>query len=170
LALIRRLSPKNFLSFGPDNEGIELRPLNLLIGPNGSGKSNLIEAVSLLRSAPKELRDVTRKGGGVSEWIWKGNAREPASLEWDVNYPKNKLPLRHFVAFRGATQAFSLDDERIEESKPRFDGEQDVYFYYRYQNGHPVVNTAGTRQRSLSPESIEFTRYCGGEWRSVRAI
>ena len=63
--LIRHLAPKNFLSFGPDNAGIELQSLNLFIGPNGSGKSNLIEAVSLMRSAPKEFREVTRKGGGV---------------------------------------------------------------------------------------------------------
>ena len=70
--LIRHLAPRNFLSFGPDNPGIELKALNVLIGPNGSGKSNLIEAVSLLRSAPKELRDVTREGGGTPEWIWKG--------------------------------------------------------------------------------------------------
>ena len=70
--LIRHLAPRNFLSFGPENTGIELKSLNLLIGPNGSGKSNLFEAVRFLRSAPKELRDVTREGGGVAEWIWKG--------------------------------------------------------------------------------------------------
>ena len=41
---IRHIKPQNFLSFCPDNGGLELRPLNILIGPNGSGKSNLIEA------------------------------------------------------------------------------------------------------------------------------
>lgn len=127
--LIRHLAPKNFLSFGPDNKGIELKALNLLIGPNGSGKSNLIEAINLLRSAPKDFRDVTRKGGGASEWIWKGNPREPASLDWVVSNPKGRLPLRHVVAFRAVAQAFTLDDERVEESERRLASELDVYFY-----------------------------------------
>jgi predicted ATPase len=156
--LIRHLAPKNFLSFGPDNTGIELKALNLLIGPNGSGKSNLIEAISLLRSAPKDFRDVTRKGGGVSEWIWKGNPHEPASLDWVVSNPKHRLPLRHVVAFRAVSQAFTLDDERIEESESRFPNEQDVYFYYRYEHGHPTVNTVGKEKRSLARETIEPDR------------
>lgn len=156
--LIRHLAPKNFLSFGPDNTGIELRGLNLLIGPNGSGKSNLIEAISLLRSAPKDFRDVTRKGGGVSEWIWKGDPREPASLDWVVSNPKNRLPLRHIVAFRSVAQAFTLDDERIEESERRLEGEQDVYFYYRYEHGHPTVNTVAAQRRTLARETIEPDR------------
>ena len=62
--LIRHLAPKKLLSFGPNSPGIELEALNVLIGPNGCGKSNLIEAISLMRSAPKEFADVTRKGGG----------------------------------------------------------------------------------------------------------
>ncbi|RYD28303.1 MAG: hypothetical protein EOP86_23290, partial [Verrucomicrobiaceae bacterium] len=57
--LIHHLRPRNLLSFGPENEGIELKGLNLLIGPNGSGKSNLIEAISFMRAAPREFEDVT---------------------------------------------------------------------------------------------------------------
>ncbi len=66
---------RNLLSFGPDTEPIALKSLNVLIGPNGSGKSNFIEAVSLLRSAPSDIRAVIRRGGGVSDWIWKGRSR-----------------------------------------------------------------------------------------------
>ena len=44
--LISHLAPRNFLSFGPDSQGIDLRALNIFIGPNGSGKSNLIEVIS----------------------------------------------------------------------------------------------------------------------------
>ncbi len=109
--LIRQLVPKNFLSFGPDNSGIELQALNLFIGPNGSGKLNLIEAISLMRSAPKELRDVTQKGGGVAEWIWKGDPKSVAKVEWIVTYPKELKPLRHKVAFHPVAQAFALVDE-----------------------------------------------------------
>ena len=45
---LKSIRPVNLLSFGPNTEEIELRPLNILIGPNGSGKSNLIEVVGLL--------------------------------------------------------------------------------------------------------------------------
>lgn len=156
--LIRHIAPKNFLSFGPDNPGIELRPLNLLIGPNGSGKSNLIEAINFLRSAPRELRDVTRKGGGVAEWVWKGKPTIAASVEWAVNYPGGPKPLLHLVAFRSVAQSFSLDDERIENTEKIFPNERDVYFYYRYQSGSPVVNTKRNGLRGIQRESLDPDR------------
>ena len=155
--LIRHLAPRNFLSFGPDNAGIELKALNLFIGPNGSGKSNLIEAISLMRSAPKEYRDVTRKGGGVAEWIWKGAPKKPASVDWVVSNPKGLMPLRHVVSFRSVSQAFSLEDERVENEHPQA-GHPDVFFYYRYQHGQPVVNTIGNGRRVLARETIEADR------------
>lgn len=154
--LIRHLAPKNFLSFGPNNPGIELKSLNLFIGPNGCGKSNLIEAISLMRSAPKEMRDVTRKGGGVAEWIWKGGPKEAASVEWVVRNPKG-APLRHVVAFRAVAQAYSLDDERVEYEQKQA-GEKDFYFFYRYQHGQPMVNTIDHGKRNLARETIEADR------------
>ena len=48
--LIQQIRLDSFLSFAPNSEPIELRPLNVLIGPNGSGKSNLIDAIALLSS------------------------------------------------------------------------------------------------------------------------
>lgn len=42
--LVRTIQLNNFLSYGQNEEIIELGPLNVLIGPNCSGKSNLIEA------------------------------------------------------------------------------------------------------------------------------
>lgn len=156
--LIRHLAPKNFLSFGPLNPGVELKSLNVLIGPNGSGKSNLIEAISFLRSAPRELRDITRKGGGVSEWIWKGAPKEAATVQWDVDYPNGSSPLRHTVSFRSVAQAFSLDDERVEESEKRDTRKDDVFFFYRYQHGHPVVNAQGDNGRGLARDTIEPDR------------
>lgn len=153
------LTPKNFLSFGPNNAGIELQSLNLFIGPNGSGKSNLIEAISLMRAAPKELRDVTRKGGGVSEWVWKGNPKSVAAIEWIVNHTNSAKPIRHSIAFHPVSQAFVLDDEKIEESEVRNAQEQDVYFYYRYRNGNPIVNTVNSQQqRALARDTIEADR------------
>jgi len=155
--LIRHLAPRNFLSFGPDNPGIELQALNVLIGPNGSGKSNLFEAISLIRSAPKELREVTRKGGGVGEWIWKGGTKAPASVDCVVRDSKDSIPLRHLLSFRSVAQAFSLEDERVERARPQA-GQADVDFFYRYQHGQPVVNTSGHGKRGLTRESIEADR------------
>lgn len=156
--LIRHLIPKNFLSFGPDCPGIELHSLNLLIGPNGSGKSNLIEAINLMRSAPKEFRDVTRKGGGVSEWIWKGGSKKPASIGWVADYANGSKPIRHAMSFHAVSQAFSLDDECVEESESRHACEQDVFFFYRYQNGQPVVNTVKGGRHQLARDTIESDR------------
>ncbi|MDC0711729.1 AAA family ATPase [Stigmatella sp. ncwal1] len=73
--LLKSLKLTNILSFGPATQAVELRPLNVLIGPNGSGKSNFLEAIGLLRAAPRELAAPVREGGGVSEWIWKGQRR-----------------------------------------------------------------------------------------------
>jgi predicted ATPase len=78
---LKSIRPVNLLSFGPNTEEIELRPLNILIGPNGSGKSNLIEVIRLLYLLPeKEPWAVVLDTGGVDEWIWKGeNGKIPHS-------------------------------------------------------------------------------------------
>ena len=156
--LIRRLQPRSFLSFGPDFPGLELQCLNVLIGANGSGKSNLIEAISLLRAAPKEWREVTRKGGGVTEWIWKGEMKNgKAKIETVISNPKGKQPLRHRMAFHAVSQTFALDDEQV-ENESADQGQADAYFYYRYQGGNPVLNTAGNGQRELARDAIEPDR------------
>jgi len=70
---LKSIRPVNLLSFGPNTEEIELRPLNILIGPNGSGKSNLIEVIRLLHYLPdKDPWTVVLETGGVDEWIWQG--------------------------------------------------------------------------------------------------
>jgi len=65
----------NILSFGSEGQEIELQPLNVLIGPNASGKSNFIEAFRLLQALPTNPARVIRDGGGVEEWLWKGQNR-----------------------------------------------------------------------------------------------
>ena len=56
LPFLQRIDLKNVLSFGPETDGLDLRPLNLLIGPNGSGKSNFIETLSLPAGDPLRPR------------------------------------------------------------------------------------------------------------------
>jgi predicted ATPase len=147
--LITSLRIKNLLSFGPDTEALPLENLNVLIGPNGAGKSNLIETLALMRATPipaqttsnADVRGVVRRGGGAQEWIWKGAKNKPASVELAVNNPKGKQPLRHVFSFACDSQGFQLHDERVEDELPYRRGSPDPYFYYRFQNGHPVVNT-----------------------------
>ena len=142
--LQRELTPRNLLSFGPDTEAIPLRALNVLIGPNGSGKSNDIEVVALLRAAANDVRSVVRKGGGVSEWIWKGAPNAVASLEALVAHKSQdrRSTLRHIVAFRAEHQAFRLDDERIEDGFAIVPGGA-PYTYYALDGGWPVARGKG---------------------------
>ncbi len=154
--LIRRLAPRSFLSFGPDNPGIELQSLNVLIGPNGSGKSNLLEAINLLRASPKDWREVIRSGGGVAEWIWKGeNKAGKAGVEASLGNTQG--PLRHTMEFRAIAQGFGLVDE-IVNCAPLGLGLIKPFFYYHYRGGNPVLNTPGKAPRHLPREALEPDR------------
>jgi predicted ATPase len=154
---------ENLLSFGPGSATLKLENLNILIGPNAAGKSNLIEALSLMRSTAvpqtspssnADLRGVMRRGGSVKEWVWKGGGSGSASLDVVVDNPKGKQPLRHVLSFRGNEQGFSLEDERIENEKP-YGSQSEPYFYYQFQNGHPVVNTISEQGRKLARETLD---------------
>lgn len=156
--LLHALTLRNLLSFGPESARLELHSLNVLIGPNGSGKSNLLEALALLRAtpnrvSPNDLRTIIGRGGGVGEWIWKGNPKGAAVLEAIVDNPRGQQPLRHLLAFRAEQQTFRLDDERIEYENP-YPGELTPYFFYRYQQGRPVIQLSGG-ERKLARESVE---------------
>jgi predicted ATPase len=151
--MIKELTLQNLLSFGPDTEAFPLRALNVLIGPNGSGKSNLIEAVSLLRTAPDKIASTVLDGGGIREWLWKGAKRPTAKLEAVVMYPKTGRGLRHALHFTENAGRFELVDERIEEEKPS-PGEELPYFYFGWHNGRPMLNVKGDR-RQLKREDVD---------------
>ncbi|MCX6680104.1 MAG: AAA family ATPase [Methanothrix sp.] len=158
--MIVEIGLSNLLSFGPDTQPIALKSLNVLIGTNGSGKSNFIEAVSLLRSAPSDIRAVIRRGGGVSDWIWKGDPEGVASIDIVTRNPQGSMPLRHVLAFRKENHAFSVVEERIENEKS-YPDYQEPYFYYNYKDGNPVINVRNkggddkTEPRKLKPDSID---------------
>jgi predicted ATPase len=140
--LMRSIRLTNFLSYGPDTKEIELGPLNVLIGPNASGKSNLIEALGLLHAAPVDLLAPIRAGGGVGEWLWKGaGKKQGAEIDVTLYYPDGPQPLRHRIRFNEAGQKFDLEDEVIENEHASNFNDPDPYFYYRYQGGHPAINT-----------------------------
>ena len=116
--LIQRIKLKNVLSFGPNGQELDLRPLNVLIGPNGSGKSNLIEAIGLLQAAPKELVAPILEGGGSTGWLWRGEPMASSgAIEVVVAGSDQREALRYRLAFAAPDQVFRLIDERL-ESEP----------------------------------------------------
>jgi len=153
--LIQEIKFGSLLSFGPETPPLKMERLNILVGPNGSGKSNFIEALGLLRSAATRLAAPMRGagGGGVTEWIWKGEPKAVASIDAVIN-AEGRPPLRHHIAFCAQGQHFELIDERIENTDP-YRGQSDVYFYYRFQNGRPVLSIRDSEQkRQLQRQDI----------------
>lgn len=111
--LVQSLQATNLLSFGPDTEALELRPLNVLIGPNGSGKSNLIEALSLLQAAPEKLATPIRRGGGIQQWIWHGRPDGVPHLDALLKSPDGDSSLRHRIGLAQASQRFQVVEEEL---------------------------------------------------------
>ena len=155
--MLQKISAQNLLSFGPkpDELHLDLRPLNVLIGPNGSGKSNLFEAIGLLKAAPDELVKPIRRGGGTRNWIWQRDPNSTALVEAIIENPDGPLPLRHTIEFTESNQSFSLVDERVENESPQI-GHTEPYFFYKFQQGHPLlaVKGQGSNKRSLRPEDV----------------
>ena len=119
--MLHRLKVSGLLSFGPQGIDLPMEPLNVLIGPNGSGKSNLLEVLALLRAAPRELAEPIKRGGGIWEWLWKGDESPgKATLEAFVDDPEQGSPLRHVLEFTDHGGRFEVTDERIECAETKF--------------------------------------------------
>ena len=155
---IHSLQLQNFLSYGSEGETIELQPLNLLIGSNASGKSNLIEAIALLKATPTDLVAPIRQGGGISDFLWKGEKGIPtAKIEAIVDYPERTMPLRYQISFTAVGQRLEVVDEAIEDMEPRHSSESEPFFYYRYNNrGRPVINV--TEDNKQQPRNLRTLR------------
>ena len=149
---LREITLTNLLSFGPDTPPLALGPLNVLIGANGSGKSNLIEAISLLRAAPKDFQAVTRQGGGVEEWIWKGKPDANAEMQAVLTYPTERMPLRHKISFAAQNQAFKINSEVIENERS-YKLQPTPVQYYQYSGSNPVMRIDKT-ERTI--QSVNF--------------
>ena len=141
---------ENILSYGPDSSSFKLEPLNVLVGPNASGKSNLIEALSLLHAAPRDLQSPFHETGGVHEWLWKGTQYPPtATIEVLVEYPEvafggpvvmpaRPSPLKYWLSFSEVRARFDLRDE--EAHTPVWWPESQVTpCHYSYRGGYPAI-------------------------------
>ena len=155
------------LSFGPNEEAFALEPLNVLIGPNASGKSNFIETLSLLQAAPRDIQVPTREGGGVREWLWKGETESPEA-KMDVTLPHpfsdhwRVMSIRYRLAFTEANGHFFLLDEVVEKENPSTTENDQPYIYYSYNlfGGQPLIDVfapvEGNRsKRELKRENLK---------------
>lgn len=153
--LLHSFQLTNLLSFGGDSKEVSFNALNLLIGPNGSGKSNLIEAIDLLRSTPKDILKPIREGGGVREWVWKGagSATLDVTIKAVLYNPFSPLLLCHQLAFSEINQRFELKGESIDDA---LNTSEDLFAdlsaksYYVFRNGASdiVLNGASPKIQS----------------------
>ena len=157
---------QNILSFGPDTPELPLQPLNVLIGPNASGKSNLIEALSLLAAAPRDLQAPLREGGGVHEWLWKGVEQLGiATIDVTVDPLVPGSILRYHLSFHEFPRhIFYLNSEIVND---RGHEEANQSLYYAYIQGSAVINTqtqidesnhSGSNQASKTGSVTRFDR------------
>lgn len=141
--LLHSIRLKNLLSYGGEGVSLDLEPLNVLIGPNASGKSNLIEAISLLAAAPRDLLRPFYEGGGIDEWIWKGSdGATGAQLQVVLEYP---LPFRYGLELIGVNSRLQIVNEFLEnESGPG----SEPYSFYSFNHGRPTIKARVPRENA----------------------
>ena len=159
MQFIQRLRMPGLLSYPPEMDSFNLQSLNVLIGPNASGKSNFIEVLELLRATPSDFASAIRDGGGVGEWLWKGDGpTRQAEIDVVLNEgTPTRRPLRYSLRFTDVKSRVEVVDETLEELE-REPGRRDVFFYYRFQRGHPALNIRNRKgartKRHLQRESL----------------
>ena len=172
--LVRAITLRGFLSFGPDVAEFPLERLNVLIGPHASGKSNFVEAMSVLRAVPRDLPKPIRQGGTVGDWLWKrgpgsegvetatdtGDAPRSACLELvfsggTVAQGKGNPAVRYRLVFGVEGDSFVVLDERLENAEAA-PGHPKPFFYFGYENGRPMLSVRHRdKPRELRREFID---------------
>ncbi len=157
--LIREITLRNILSFGPDTPPFELRPLNVLIGPNGSGKSNFLNAIALMRQSRYDNRSLKITGGdqnqfmamrgGVKYWLWGGIPTTHAWVSAIFDQPEREnaraYTVEHQLSFTDESSSMRIMDESI-----FFNGT----LFYSFDDGNPSNLGIGKRvriDRDISP-------------------
>lgn len=159
--LLESLHLRGFLSFGSESEPVKLTGLNVLIGPNGAGKSNFIEAIELLHATPTDFAGAIRMGGVPRDWIWRGTPKCSRARIDAVLTGVNSPPLHYGIEFEDSSARLEISDEVLENAEKKTPQENDVFFYYRFQNKNPVINVVkemaqkDRRERKLQRESID---------------
>ena len=162
---MHRIRLENLLSFGPEAQELELKPLNVLIGPNGSGKSNLIEVMGLLKAAPTEVTAPIREGGGSDNWGWRGEEEWPGESRVEVvversYYRSNQQPLRYSLGFTFVFGFTSLE-EKIGDVEGVEQGEDGPECYVERESGKVTLNYRDLNGRR-SQRELPASRFQGG--------
>ena len=148
--MLNRMKVAGLLSFGPDGIDLPLEPLNVLIGPNGSGKTNFLEALGLLKAAPRDVLKPLTQWGGLRDWLWKGkSAPTSTSLEATVAYPPGEN-LRHMLSLGQMNGRLAVTNERIEPIGT-CTNERAALSYFR----PPRDEKTESYLRQLSPNSLD---------------
>ena len=153
---MHRIRLENILSFGPDSQELELKPLNVLIGPNGSGKSNLIEVIGLLRAAPSDVMAPIREGGGSGNWIWRG---EPKATEARVEvvverrrHRSRKKPLRYSISLGPFFFEIPILEEELGEDKGTERAEGDAEHYLLRKGAKAILSYLDESRKRIQRE------------------
>jgi predicted ATPase len=147
--LIRQITLHNFLSFGPDGVSVELLPLNVLIGPNASGKSNLLETLAILRATTGDLPGVIREGGGISEYLWKGEGNESGVLDVQVEPPASRpgQVLRYRIVLAQVAGRLDIAHEYLDIAHEYIgignNGSTEADMLYAFEDSKPIVYPVG---------------------------
>ena len=150
--LLRSITLRNILSFGPDTPPLELRALNVLIGPNGSGKSNLLDAVELLKKAPDA--ENLRVAVGGEHWLWKGKSRAHSSeivVEAHLLYVANTS---HSLRLYGSSPTainWSIQEKIESESY----SEEAIKSGLQFESAHKIIQV-NYRDKLTKIEPYEF--------------
>lgn len=157
---LKRLKLKNLLSFGDPGVDLELGSLNVIVGANGSGKSNLIEAISLLKSAASDFSNALGDSELAENWLWKGKSRNglPAEISAFWSLPKNKVGLLHQIKLGVRHSRFYVADELIEDDQITKKDATEPRKYFFYENRRAFLNTGKSGaligKRGLHPEEV----------------
>ena len=166
--LIHRLRLSGFLSFGPEGVDLAMEPLNVLIGPNGSGKSNFLEAIGLLKSAPRDISEPFGREG-IGEWLWKGQgAPEAITIEATVDAPRLG-DVQHLLELADRGGRPIVIDERVEPSKkhPEEPEAPEALSYYRPPRDEQVTSTIEQSKREAEEKSRNLRP---GSWSNPRVM
>ena len=151
--LIHRLKVSGFLSFGPGGIDLPMEPLNVLIGPNGSGKSNFLEAIALLKAAPRGISEPIARMGGVHEWLWKGPAAPDSfTLETLIDYPPGGV-LRHSLTLADRNGRPEVTAEQVEPSETHADERAALSYYRPPQDEQAVSEIPGAKAEVVLSDS-----------------
>jgi len=149
--LIKSIKLTNFLSFGESSQELELRPLNVIIGPNGSGKSNILEAIDLLRAAPRDILAQVRVSGGAHDLIWKGaeETLPEASINIALEF-RTEIDFHYSLNFTEVAQRFVVLGEHIKGTQIT-DGKKEEHIYCERASDSVMLMPRG--ETSLMPRN-----------------